>query len=168
MVTVGQRTFIVILSSVVSMKKNILTQSDKESILSRIDKLSPSSERLWGKMNVNQALHHMMLGFKIPLGELTEPSSGGPTKQRLFKWMLMNIPAPKGKAETYSSMNTVTLGIDPVDFEAERAQLKSYIEKFVTAPSYIPNNPKGGPFTREDWGRLMYSHTDHHLKEFGV
>jgi len=150
------------------MKKNILNPADKQEILSRIEKLTPSTQRLWGKMNVNQGLHHMMLGFKIPLGELIEPSSGGKIKQRIFKWMLLSIPAPKGKAETYSSMNTVSLGIDPVIFEAEQTQLKAYIEKFVTTPSYIPNNPKGGPFTKEDWGRLMYAHTDHHLKQFGA
>jgi hypothetical protein len=150
------------------MKKNILNPADKESLLLRIDKLTPTTQRLWGKMNVNQGLHHMMLGFKIPLGELTEPSKGGKIQQRLFKWMLLSVPAPKGKAETFPSMNTVNLGIDPVNFEKERTQLRSYIEKFVNTPSYVPNNPRGGPFTRENWGRLMYNHTDHHLKEFGV
>jgi hypothetical protein len=150
------------------MKKNILDSEGRQAILSRIEKLTPESKALWGKMNVRQTLRHMRFGYQMPLGEISEPEEGGVLKKKIMKFFLLNVPAPKEKAETYPSFNTVSLGIDPPDFEAERRELKEYIQRFSEASSLLENNPMAGKFQREDWGRLMYNHCDHHLKQFGV
>ena len=55
--------------------KNLFDPSAKNEILSRIDKLKPDSKALWGKMNVNQGLRHMTLGFDVSTGKL-DPDSG--------------------------------------------------------------------------------------------
>lgn len=150
------------------MKKSIFDPEARALILSRIERLTPSTPSKWGKMNVRQALRHMRYGFQMPLGEITEPSSGNIIKKKLMKFFLLNVPAPKEKAETYPSFNTVSLGIDPPDFEGERNELKTYIEKFTKATELPDENPIGGKFSPDDWGRLMYSHCDHHLRQFGV
>ncbi|MER3499629.1 MAG: hypothetical protein C4308_13860 [Chitinophagaceae bacterium] len=85
--------------------KNLFDSSVKEEILPRIDKLTLTSQPLWGKMNVNQAMHHMAMGFDIATGKLN------PTP----------VNPPKEKAETYKEMNTVSNGINPQDFEAEKS-----------------------------------------------
>lgn len=151
------------------MKKNMFDPTVKQEILARIDKLTETTPNVWGKMNPSQGLRHMTFAFKNALGEMpvTEPQ-GGKLKKKIMKFFLLNIPAPKGKAETFPEFNTVKLGINPTDFEAERANLKAYVEKFVMSSILIPESAGGGPFSREDWGRLMYNHTDHHLREFGV
>ena len=95
-------------------------------------------------------------------------SRGNIIKKKLMKFFLLNVPAPKEKAETYPSFNTVSLGIDPPDFEGERNELKTYIEKFTKATKLPDENPIGGKFSPDDWGKLMYNHCDHHLKQFGV
>ena len=151
------------------MKKNILEPAVKQEILARIDKLTPNTPNVWGKMNPSQGLRHMTFAFQNALGELpVTPPSGGRLKKKIMKFFLLNVPSPKGKAETFPEFNTVNLGINPPDFEAERSNLKAYIEKFVNSSTLIPESAGGGPFSREDWGRLMCNHTDHHLKEFGV
>jgi len=55
-----------------------------------------------------------------------------------------------------------------VDFANEKASLKNYVEKFFTSKTFAPESSMGGAFTREDWGRLMYNHSHHHLKQFGA
>jgi hypothetical protein len=149
-------------------KRSIFDPESKHEILNRIDSLTAATKPQWGKMNVNQLLRHLTMGYKMPLGEASETSKGGALKKKLMKFFLLNVPPPKGRAETYPSFNMVRQGIDPQDFEAERKELKNYIEKFTKADSLLEDNPVGGTFSRDDWGRLMYSHCDHHLKQFGT
>ena len=151
------------------MKKTIFDPTLKQQLLARIDNLSPTANRKWGKMNASQALRHMALGTQMALGELlVESKPFGALKKKLFRFVLLNVPAPKGKAETLPPLNMVKLNIDPTDFEAERANLKSYLEKASTSTSFAQENSKAGRFSPDDWGRLTYNHLDHHLKQFGV
>lgn len=75
---------------------------------------------------------------------------------------------PKERAETFKEMNTVANGVNPTDFEAERNNLKKSIEDFYNSTSLPPENKMAGKFTKQDWGKLNYNHTDHHLRQFGV
>ena len=151
------------------MKKTIFDPTLKQQLLARIDKLSPTANRKWGKMNAAQVLRHIAIGYQMSLGEGAEPiQPGGIVKKKIFRFMLLNMPVPKGKAPTFPTFNMVELGINSTDFEAERKNLKSYLEKASTATLFASENPMAGKFSRDDWGKLMYTHTNHHLKQFGV
>ena len=149
--------------------KNLFDPKVKEEILSRIDKLGPDSKAHWGKMNVNQNLRHMSLAFDIATGKLNPtPSKPPPIPKWLLKFFLLNAKPPKGKAETFKEMNIVENDINPADFEAERKNLKKAVEDFFNSTSLISENKLAGKFKRDDWGKLNYNHTDHHLRQFGV
>lgn len=149
--------------------KNLFDNTVKEEILSRVDKLTPNSTALWGKMNVNQALYHMNLALDIPTGKLNPTPQNVPKMPKwLMKFFLINIKPPKAAAETFKEMDTVANHIDPADFELERSNLKIAVEKFYSATSLIPENKLAGKFSKSDWGKLNYNHTDHHLRQFGV
>ena len=149
--------------------KNLFDPNVKEEILSRVDKLKSDSKSNWGKMNVNQSLRHMSMAFDIPKGKLNPtPSKLPPMPKWLFKFFLLNAKPPKEKAETFKEMNTVANGINPSDFEMERKNLKIAIEDFFISKSLIPENKIAGKFNRNDWGKLYFNHTDHHLRQFGV
>jgi Protein of unknown function (DUF1569) len=149
--------------------KNLFDPKIKEEILSRIDKLAPDSKAHWGKMNVNQNLRHMSLAFDIATGKLNPtPSKPPPIPKWLLKFFLLNAKPPKGKAETFKEMNIVENDINPADFEAERKNLKKAVEDFFNSTSLISENKLVGKFKRNDWGKLNYNHTDHHLRQFGV
>ena len=149
--------------------KNLFDPIVKEEILSRIDKLEPNSKALWGKMNVNQGLRHMSMAFDISTGKLDPTISKAPPMPKwLLKFFLLNAKPPKERAETFKEMNTVSNGINPENFEMERQNLKKAVEDFFNATSLIPENKLAGKFTRNDWGKLNYNHTDHHLRQFGA
>ena len=149
--------------------KNLFEPTTKEQILSRIDKLTPNAMARWGKMNVNQGMRHMAMAFDIATGKLDPtPAAVPPMPKWLLKFFLLNAKPPKERAETFKEMNTVANGINPTDFEAERNNLKKAIEMFSTATSLIPENKLAGKFSKDNWGKLNYNHTDHHLRQFGV
>jgi len=149
--------------------KNILETTAKDEILNRIDKLAPDAKAQWGKMNVNQGLRHMAMAFDIPTGKLDPtPSKVPPMPKWMLKFFLTSVKPPKGGAETFKEMNIVANGVNPADFEAERANLKNAIEHFSKAASLIPENKLAGKFSKTDWGKVNYNHTDHHLRQFGA
>jgi hypothetical protein len=149
--------------------KTLYNPKAKEEILSRVDKLTPNAKARWGKMNVNQGLRHMSMAFDIATGSLDPtPAKVPPMPKWLLKFFLLNVKPPKEKAETFKEMNTVNNGINPPDFEEERNNLKKAIENFYNSTSLIPKNKLVGKFSKDDWGKLNYNHTDHHLRQFGV
>jgi hypothetical protein len=149
--------------------KNLFDLKVKEEILARIDNLSPNAKTQWGKMNVNQCLRHLTMALDIPTGKL-DPTIGKvpPLPRWLMKYFLLNMKAPKEKAETFKEINIVANNINPQDFETEKKNLKAAVENFFTATSLIPENKMAGKFNRNDWGKLSYNHMDHHLRQFGA
>ncbi len=149
--------------------KNLFDQETKTEVIKRIDQLKPNSKADWGKMNVNQGLRHMSMAFDIATGEIN-PTPAKPVgmPKWLLRYFLLNVKPPKEGAETFIEMNTVANNVNPLDFETERLNLKNKIDKFVNGAKLIPENKLVGKFSKEDWGKLNYNHTDHHLRQFGV
>lgn len=57
------------------------------------------------------------------------------------------------------------------DFEIERERLKQKILTFQSnGPEKCTRNPHPffGTLTPEQWGKGIYKHLDHHLRQFGV
>lgn len=149
--------------------KNLFDEQTKAEIIKRIDSLKPNAPAQWGKMNVNQSMRHISMALDIPTGELDPTVAKVPPMPKwLMKFFLLNMKAPKEKAETFKEINTVANNINPTDFEAERANLKNKINKFTTATHFIPENKLAGKFSKKDWGKLNYNHADHHLRQFGA
>jgi len=149
--------------------KNLLEESAKAELLGRIDRLKAESKAVWGTMNVNQGLRHMNMALDIPIG-LLDPTPARQVKMPkwLLKYFLLNVKPPRAKAETFREINMVANGIKPTDFAAEQAGLKDKIIQFFNTATLVPENKLVGKFSRTDWGKLCYNHTDHHLRQFGV
>jgi hypothetical protein len=147
--------------------KNLLHDSVKQEVLRRIDTLTPQSKAQWGKMNVNQGIRHMAMAFDIANGKL-DPTTDAPKMPKwLLKFFLLNVKAPKERAETFREMNMVANNVNPTEFEAEKQHLKRAVQDFGSSP-LLPENKMAGKFSRDDWGKLNYNHTDHHLRQFGA
>lgn len=149
--------------------KNLFDQAARQEVLSRIDTLTPGSKAQWGRMNVNQGMRHMAMAFDISNGTLDPtPSKVPPMPKWLLKFFLLNAKPPKERADTFKEMNMVENNINPEEFEAEQKNLKDAIERFSKSTSLIAENKLAGKFCKDDWGKLNYNHTDHHLRQFGA
>jgi len=151
------------------MKKNLLQPEVKEEILSRINKLNAQTPRQWGKMNLNQMLRHNSDAMRQVYGEIKIAPRGNWFLKQMMRYIILktDMPTPKEKAETFPEINMVARNINPPDFDSEKKQLYDLVKNFP-AKQLHPTSPLLGKMTDEEWARLMYTHLDHHLKQFGV
>ena len=147
--------------------KNILNEADYVEITNRIQNLSETNTRLWGKMDIQQMLLHCTTQLKLALGEISQKLQGPSLmRSKLGKWLLFsNIPWPKG-AETPTEMNPETASFSLTDIETEKRELLDYLEK-VRQQTHLKSHPFFGELNMKEWARLVYKHLDHHLKQFG-
>jgi hypothetical protein len=150
------------------MMKSLFQKEIVEEITVRIDKLSPQTQRQWGKMNVNQMLAHCTVGMETAMGEKFLRSSiflrivGS-----LFKSMTTNNKPFRKGSPTHKGF---IIG-DTAGFDKEKQNLLNLINKFnLGGKAMCTTNPHSffGKLTPTQWGSLMYKHIDHHLKQFGV
>lgn len=152
------------------MKKNILDTAAKASMQERIAKMRPDSQRLWGKMNASECLCHMADQIRMTLGHLPVKDQSNFMSRTLAKMLVMaGMPAPKGKVETAPEINAQKQGTKPTEFEADRRLLLGLIDEFLkTSDTFrYQVHPFFGPLSRKQWGKLIYTHLDHHLHQFG-
>ncbi len=146
--------------------KSVHTIETKQEVLLRIEKLSPESQRLWGKMSVGQMLGHIASQLKFALGDIE-------AKPMIPRFLM--VPAkyvggfwfnwPKNSPTAPQMVIS-----NPKGFEEERKGFLETFERFTSKDihSEWPIHPIFGKMTKEEWGMMAYKHINHHLKQFGV
>lgn len=146
--------------------KNINNEIDYTEIANRVKLLSNANVRKWGRMSLQQMLVHCTAQLKMALGEITATPQG-PFMMRtsLGKWIAFSaIPWPKG-SNTPNEMNVEKNVFFYTDIEAEKNDLLNYLENVKFSETLKPH-PFFGALSKREWGRLVYKHVDHHLKQF--
>jgi len=148
--------------------KSLFDQPAYNEVLTRLNSLTPASQRQWGKMDVAQMLAHCKEAFKVPLSDKKMPRMFmGLMMSWMFKSKLYNDAPWKKNLPTAPNF----LIKDQRDFDTEKKELTGLINQFHTAGygnvGKFPH-PFFGTFTQEQWGKSMYKHLDHHLTQFGV
>lgn len=147
---------------------NLFNESDVLEILQRIEKLSPNSQRQWGKMNVAQMLAHC--------NKSVETAMGMNFMKRLFIGRIIGTLLKSmvvGKKPFGKNSPTDKSYIFPDDLEFEDVKLKtttSVRNFFEGGPLKCTTHPHPffGQFTPEEWAVFQWKHLDHHLRQFGV
>ena len=145
--------------------KNLFDTSIKEDIISRINKLTPLSQRQWGKMDVAQMLAHCQMPLGVAIGKHKLKGSFfikliGP----LFKKQLFNDKPFKLDLPTDKSFKIADLR----DFEKEKQNLIAMINDFSETTMSGEPHPFFGKLSKEQWSKGTWKHLDHHLRQFGV
>ncbi|MFC0561521.1 DUF1569 domain-containing protein [Halalkalibacter alkalisediminis] len=148
--------------------KNIFNPLYSEEILNRIDKLNSNAKQQWGKMSVAQMLAHcsffqdIAMGNSFPARDWLGRLIGGFVKPIFYN--------DKPLAQNMSTIPTILI-VEEKEFETEKKKLK---QKIITFQNNGPEkctihpHPFFGKLTTEQWGKGIYKHLDHHLKQFGV
>ena len=141
--------------------KNIFNQMHTAEILKRIDKLSLNSQPQWGKMDVAQMLAHCSSFQDIAMGNSFSPRSWlGIIVGRFAKQIIYN---DKTLPHNISTIPTILIA-DTREFDTEKERLK---QKIITFQNNGPEKCTT-KLTSEQWGKGIYKHLDHHLKQFEV
>jgi Protein of unknown function (DUF1569) len=141
-------------------------KSNQEQFKQRFEKLTAVSGSQWGKMSSAQMLSHCSAPMQVAIGELQMKKH--PLRflgSILKKSLLGEKPFSKNSPTAREFVRT-----QDCDFDAEKQKFMTVFNKFAQGPSAITcfNHGFFGKMTEDEWGRLIYKHLDHHLKQFGV
>lgn len=146
--------------------KNLFDPAVKQEIIDRINKLTPDTKQLWGKMNVSQMLAHIQMPIRIAFG--THQPKGnfllrliGP----LFKSKLWDEKPYKRSLPTDPTF--VMTGSEK-QFEQEKSAVLGLVNNFTIENIAGERHPVFGKITKDNWSKATWKHLDHHLKQFGV
>ncbi len=104
--------------------KDILNDTYYAEIRNRIQALSESNTRRWGKMDLEQMLVHCTMQLKLAIGEIaSQPQGPSFMRSSLGKWMLFSmVPWPKG-SNTPAEMNADLADFTLTDIGTEKQDL---------------------------------------------
>jgi len=147
---------------------SIFDATERARLLARLDLLRPEGQRLWGKMDPAQMLAHCAVALELPMEnaarkQLLIGKLFAPFVRRKY---LGDAPFPKS-----SPTDPDFVVCAPCDFAAEKTRLGSALARFVErGPESAGQSVHTffGRMTGAEWGRLVYKHLDHHLRQFGV
>ncbi|MEO7660175.1 MAG: DUF1569 domain-containing protein [Pyrinomonadaceae bacterium] len=149
------------------MKTIFATETHGE-LLGRLGKLTPDTERQWGKMLASQMMEHTARALDYATGRK-------PMKQMFLGKAIGWIFKGKFLGEEPFAKNAPTGPMliikDEPDFEATRERLSELITAFHNlGESGTNGNIHGffGKLTGKQWGETQYKHVDHHLRQFGL
>ena len=149
--------------------KNIINQEDEIDLLNRIKWLDEKDKPKCGKMNAHETVCHVSDQIRLAIELKSAEYVGNRKHEKILKHLvLLGIPAPKGKVETVKELKQGDGGTKPTEFYSDKAELITLIKKINVAfdDKKTVRHPVFGYLNRKEWGRLIYTHINHHLKQF--
>lgn len=147
---------------------SLFEQVHANEIVERLNQLRPDAQPQWGKMNASQMLAHCSAFQDIAMGNSTSARSWlGLIIGKLAKPVFYN---DKPLPHNMSTISEIMI-IDEREFELEKKML---LQKIITFQHDGPEkctkkpHPFFGKLSPEEWGKGIYKHLDHHLRQFGV
>jgi Protein of unknown function (DUF1569) len=149
---------------------SIASSSTLDALAARLERVQPSSSRLWGRMTSHEMLCHLADSFRAMLGEREASSVAGPWLQRhLIKIIAIHTPLPWPKGvPTRPEVNPLEKGTRPAVFEEDRQAVITLMRRFAAPGARYGSHPMFGTMTRSEWLKWGYRHVDHHLRQFGL
>lgn len=147
---------------------NLFSAPDRKAILDRLERLPPAAARVWGKMAAAQMLAHCAIALEMATGDAPRPQKLiGKLLGPFFKGKLLG-EEPFSKGSPTDPAFVVT---GPHDFTKEKVRLTALVNRFCDEGSAAADGRIHsflGRLSGEEWGRMMWKHLDHHLRQFGA
>ena len=146
--------------------KSVFDKVTRDELVCRIERLNESSNAQWGKMNVCQMLKHCCVCEELYLGKTHHKRVflGRIFGKIALKNMLdENKPIPHDMPTSPMFLITETGG----DINTEKKRWAGLIEEYSTysQPEFV--HFFFGKMTKDQLGKFVYRHSDHHLQQFG-
>jgi hypothetical protein len=149
---------------------NIFTKEVSNRIIERINKLTPESERQWGKMDVAKMLAHCNVAYEMIYEPDKHPKPKFPMSLILKFFVKPMVTGDKPPKKDSPTAPQFIMKSDK-DFDAERARLIDYINRTTELGEGHFDGKEShsfGALNKNQWSNMLYKHLDHHLTQFGV
>lgn len=152
--------------------RSIFDARERQRLLRRLDTLTPCSRARWGQMRPSQMVCHLIDALDSSSSSSSEgPSPATPARGPLtfppIRWLVINVlPWPKGKLQSPPELFVTTPSVWPADV----ARLRSSLERVAARGpgGEWPASDVFGRLSGRQWGALLRTHIDHHLRQFGA
>jgi hypothetical protein len=151
--------------------KNMLHEKDFLHIEKRIHLLNEQSKRQWGKMNTSQMLAHCADQIRLALGQKEPHEKPTFINRNIAKYIGLWLPRiPVKNLQGPVDMDQQYFGTISSDIATEKLNLLNLLDevRLLPAQAVLKPHPMFGKLNRSEWGRFMYVHLHHHLRQFGV
>ncbi len=143
----------------------------KNEFVNTLAEIAPDTKGLWGKMNVHQMIEHMSFSFRQANGKdkyaLLTPEENVSKMQAFLmsdKPFRENTPNPIIGEDTIPVKNaTIQAALNELQTE-----INDFLALYETKPDAVLTNPFFGDLNYDMWVQLLYKHSLHHLKQFGI
>jgi len=147
----------------------IRDQTERNVLIERLNRLTGEEKAVWGKMNVNQMVSHLVQSGEMPFSADLADRSNFFSRTVIKPLILYVMPMPK-EVKTPPDFNQQENGRKPLDFEEDKKLVVDAINKIGELPvdQECKNHPFFGKMNAKEWAIITHKHIDHHLKQFGV
>jgi hypothetical protein len=134
-------------------------------LIARIDRLTSTHTAQWGSMSVHEMICHLTDQMRVALAEIECVRRDNLVLRTIARWLVIHtpLPVPRGKIKTVPEMQSTS----PGDWTVDLQTCKDLMTRISGEP-VCGIHPAFGPLTDREWEILVYKHTDHHLRQFGV
>lgn len=149
--------------------KTLRHQQDRKNIIERINNLTGEEKALWGKMNVQQMVSHLVQSGEMPFSPILPDKSNFASRRLIKPLVLYVLPMPKD-VKTSPDLDQQANGRKPQEFAVDKQLAIEYIERLsgIELDHGCSYHPFFGPMSAREWAVIGYKHFDHHLRQFGV
>ena len=149
--------------------KNSFSEHDTAEFISRIDKLTPTTNPIWGKMDVAKMMAHCNVTYELEY-ENIHPKPNGFVKLMLKLFVKNAVVGHKPYIKNGQTASQFIIK-DSRKFETEKKRLVDYLIKTQQlGETYFDGKESHsfGVLTAQEWSTMFSKHLDHHLTQFGV
>lgn len=144
----------------------------KNDVIFHLKHLAPDAPGKWGKMNGQQMVEHLELmvalagGKKPEFQDLPNPE----WIQKGYAWLLTDKPFRENTVNPLLPVEPLPVVHDTMQqaIEALQQELNYFFQVYEATPGLRVRNPVFGNLNFEEQVQLLYKHTRHHLRQFGL
>jgi hypothetical protein len=150
--------------------RTIRNERDRKELVTRLNKLVGNETPIWGRMNVEQMMSHLVQACEMPFQPIVPDRSSFFSRTVIKPLILYVLPMPK-EVKVSRELDQQADGRKPTGFNADRQRVIEEIGRIAElSPDHpcLGHHPFFGRMTFKEWAVIAYKHTDHHLRQFGV
>jgi hypothetical protein len=136
-------------------------------------KLEAAQPALWGKMNAQQMVEHLLDFIRVSTHKLQFPLVSPPEHlPKLMEFLYSDKQFRENTKAPISVLGEEPLPLRYPSFEEAVQKLSEELSHFFQRNANEPElrvlHPVFGELNYEEWIRLHYKHVTHHLRQFGL
>lgn len=145
--------------------------ADFKLFIDKLKSLKPGQKPLWGTMNAQQMVEHLIMSVQMSYGKLEvkcyTPDERIPVLKR---FLTGDKPLPKNFNNPVLKDIDQTLMFPSLEIALSQLQneVESYKVLFKENPEFISMNPTFGELNKDEWDIFHRKHFTHHFSQFGL